>query len=265
MKKIIVSSFFIISITSIFSQVEILNENFQLGMPINWEIINNNPSPPVDPAYTAGWIVIGDPDNNYDSVIASTSYFSPVGVSNNWLITPQLTLGDYGNFLSWKAKSHDASYPDDYLILLSTTGKLTTDFTDTIGYIQQENFEWTLRNTNLNSDVYLGQNIYLAFVNNTNNGFKLYLDSIIITKDDPVSLAEIKNIEISIYPNPVSDQIHIQSPYDISLITISNVSGQVLIQEKNKNINVSNLQSGYYNIEIIFEGYKIVRRFLKVN
>ena len=266
MKKHIISFSFIISMTSIFSQVEILNENFQTGMPINWEIINQNPSPPVDPAYVNGWIVIADPENNSDSVIASTSYFSPIGVSNNWLITPQITLGNYGNFLYWDAKSHDASFPDDYLILLSKTGKLMTDFIDTIGSIHQENFEWISRSTNLNNPTFLGQDIYIAFVNTTNNGFKLYLDSIIVTKNDPVSLTEINSSEISIFPNPVTEYLQIQSPFEVSFVSIKNTSGQVLIEQNSNNkIDTSLLSPGYYIIEITAKGYTIKRKFLKID
>ncbi len=263
MKNIFTSLLLIISCSSVNSQITILDENFQSGIPSNWEIINNNPYAPVDPNYENGWIVIADPDNSYDSVASSTSYFSPVGTSNDWLITPQLTLGNYGNSISWKAKSHDASYPDSYKVLLSTTGKLVSDFTHTIGSINEENFEWIFRSTQLDSSQYLGQSVYIAFVNTTNNGFKLYMDSIIVVKEDPASVIEINKNEFSIYPNPVNDLLHFISESEITNIRIISTSGQVLNEGKFNILDVSNLTSGIYYAEIESNGYKSIRKFSK--
>ncbi len=263
MNRLFISFLLIITCSSINSQVTILDEDFQSGIPIDWEIINNNPFSPVDPNYTNGWIVIGDPDNNYDSVVSSTSYFSPIGTSNDWLISPQITLGNYGNSLSWKAKSHDASFPDSYKVYLSTTGKLVSDFTHLIGDVNSENFEWTLRSTHLDSAQFLGQNIYIAFVNTTNNGFKLYMDSIQIVKEDPASIDKISEIEFSIYPNPVNDLLNFQSEIGFSNIRILSTSGQVLIETKTNVIDVSNLTSGIYYAEIESGSYKEVRKFSK--
>ena len=141
-----------------------------------------------------------------------------------------------------------------------------TDFIDTIGSIHQENFEWISRSTNLNNPTFLGQDIYIAFVNTTNNGFKLYLDSIIVTKNDPVSLTEINSTEISIFPNPVTEYLQIQSPFEVSFVSIKNTSGQVLIEQNSNNkIDTSLLSPGYYIIEITAKGYTIQRKFLKID
>ena len=263
MNRLFISFLLIITCSSVNSQVTILDENFQLGMPVNWEIINNNPSSPVDPNYANGWIVISDPNNSYDSVISSTSYFAPVGTSDDWLITPQLSLGNYGNSLSWKAKSHDASFPDSYKVLLSTTGKLVTDFTHLIGNVNEENFEWTFRSTALDSANFLGQDIYIAFVNTTHDGFKLYMDSITVIKEDPATIKEISNFEFSMYPNPVNDLLHFNSSFEISTIRIINNSGQVLIENNSAIIDVSKLVGGIYYAEIESNGFKSIRKFTK--
>lgn len=263
MKNIITVCFLVVS-SLVFAQVEILNEDFQSGIPLNWTVIDNDLLTPVDPDYSAAWISITDPENDQDTVAASTSYFTAAGDASRWLITPSLSLGAYGNFVSWKAKSHDASFPDDYVVLVSTTDNQLTSFTDTIGYVQEENFEWTFREADLSASGYNSQDIYIAFVNTTSDGFKLYVDSIIVEKENTSTVNELASaIDLSVYPNPATDQIHIQSPYMISSIRIMDASGKIVIKEKNSTVNVSSLSTGFYYVESLINGYSITRKFFK--
>lgn len=249
--------------TFVFGQVDLVNEDFQSGMPINWTIVDNDSNTPVDPLFSNAWITTTDPENDQDTVAASTSYFSPIDTADRWLITPPLVLGAYGNRISWKAKSHDASYPDDYIVLVSTTNTDITSFTDTIGLIQEENFEWTYREVDLSLEGYTSQTIYIAFVNNTVDGFILYMDSIHVVKEDPVSIKEIQAFEFSVYPNPASEQIQIVSPFNITSVRIINAAGQIVLKENSKTVVVSNLDSGVYYVEVLINGYAVTRKFIK--
>ena len=114
---------------------------------------------------------------------SATSYFSPIDTAYRWLITPALNLGAFGNKISWSAKSHDPSYPDDYLVLVSHTDAEPSSFTDTIGNIEEENFEWTNRSVDLSQNGYDDSTIYIAFVLRTFDGFMLYLDDFLVEKD----------------------------------------------------------------------------------
>ncbi len=263
MKKIIFSIFFAGSTVSTFSQVEIINEDFQSGIPTNWTIVNHDSNTPVDAAYTNAWIATTDPANSLDTVASSTSYFNPIGTANRWLITPPLSLGAFGNFVSWKAKSHDASYPDDYLVLVSTTDNQIASFQDTIGYVQQENFEWTFRKVNLTEQGYLSPNIYIAFVDVAYDGYRLYMDSIIVTKEDPVSVQELNQTQFEIFPNPVSSHLTIKSQFPITAVRVYSTTGQLLLEEKTSGINVSNLTEGVYYIEVTSNGFTTTKQFIK--
>lgn len=249
--------------TFVFGQVDLVNEDFQSGMPINWTIVDNDSNTPVDAIFTSAWITTVDPENDQDTVAASTSYFTSADTASRWLITPPLALGAYGNHLSWKAKSHDPSYPDDYLVLVSTTNTSLSSFTDTIGRVQEENFEWTYRQVDLSLEGYTSQTIYVAFVNNTIDGFILYMDSIHVVKEDPVSIAELQSFEFSIYPNPSSDNINIISPYEITSVKVINAAGQVVMNEKENVITISSLDPGIYYIEALVNGYAVTRKFIK--
>ncbi len=108
-------------------------------------------------------------------VAVSTSYYTPAGISNDWLITPTFTVPTNG-VLAWSANAPDASYPDGYLVKISTTGTTTASFGTTLLTVPAENSTWTTRSVNLNA--YAGQTVQIAFVNNSNDMDILFLDDV---------------------------------------------------------------------------------------
>ena len=126
--------------------------------------VTRNMSASTDPATAA-----------HGRIAVSTSYYTPAGVSNDWLITPSFTVPTNG-VLSWAANAPDASYPDGYLVKISTTGTLTTDFSTTLLTVPAESSTWNTRSVNLNA--YAGQAVRIAFVNNSNDMYLLWLDDV---------------------------------------------------------------------------------------
>ena len=265
MKKII-ASFLILTSTICFGQVDLMNTDFQTGIPGSYSIVDNDGLIPDSQVaeYTSAWIIVQDPDNISDTVAASTSFFSPIGTANRWMITPALVLGSFGNFIEWESKSQDASYPDDYIVLVSTTDNQLSSFTDTIGSIIEENFEWTNRQVDLSSEGYDNQTIYIAFVNVTENGYKLYIDDIHVWKEDPVGVKEITQIiDVTIYPNPTSGLISIETEENIINITLLSSSGRTLSTSKVKNLDLSQYSPGAYFINIQTEKGAVIKKILK--
>jgi hypothetical protein len=180
------------------------------------------------------------------------------------MITPPLALGAYGNYIEWNAKSHDPSYPDDYLVLVSSTDNQVASFTDTIGFIEGENFEWTNREVNLFTQGYHDQTIYVAFVNVTLDGFKLYIDDIEVRKEDATGLHEPNPIDFVIFPNPSSEFIYIYSPEKVGNVEVYDLNG-MLIQESNETtLNVQTLPNGVYLLRCQVNGISITRRITKI-
>lgn len=239
---------------SALAQTDLMNTDFQSGMPATYTIVDNDGLTPDASVsnFTSAWIVLEDPEYPGDQVAASTSFFSPVGTANRWMITPALTLGTFGNYIEWSARSQDASYPDDYLVLVSNTDSQLSSFTDTIGYVIEENFEWTTRMVDLSDQGYDNQTIYIAFVNITENGFKLYIDDIRVWKDDQTGLAEQKELEAKIYPNPFHDHITIQTDNE-AISTVFNSTGGMIIRTSEKQIDLSALPNGVYYVNISTE------------
>ena len=256
MKAIINLFFFTLFLSSFWAQTTVFETGFDNGIPSSMSLVNNDLNIPNDAVseYTAAWICVSDPENESDSVAASTSWFNPIDTADRWLITPALALGSYGNDVKWYAKSQDASFPDDYYVLVSTSGTDLSNFTDTIGYIQQENFEWIERSVNLSELGYNDQTIYIAFVLRTYDGFKLYLDDILVTKEDDASIHENGVDDIVIYPNPCQDILHIQSQAFIEQLLILDLSGKLVLKSTSHIINVESLQKGSYIVRVFTNG-----------
>jgi len=264
--KTIINLFFCILISScVSSQVTVFETDFQSGIPSNMLILDNDLNVPNANVseFTSAWICVEDPSNSADSVAASTSWFSPIDTADRWLITPALSLGAFGNSISWNAKSQDASFPDDYFILVSNTNTDLSSFTDTIGYIQQEDFEWVERTVDLSDLGYNDETIYVAFVLRTYDGYKLYLDDLLVTKEDEASIHQESIIHVSIYPNPATVSIHLKSEYAIDYTEIIDLSGKILLKTKDSNIDVRFIDEGAYLIKI-YTGGMIVNKPLHI-
>lgn len=249
MKYFIIFSIFIYS--TVQAQNIVLNENFQTGIPTSWTIINNDGFEVNSDVseYTAAWIPKVDPENSSDTVASSTSYFSNPGEANRWLITPAINLGAYGNFISWEAKSHDPSYTEDYKVLISTSNDISS-FQDTVDLIFEENFLWQNHEVDLSDLGYNNQTVYIAFVLNTYDGFKFYLDDVIVRSEDPVSVFEIAENGFSISPNPCNNLLNISTVFEIDNIEIVNQLGETVLSSTKNDIDVSGLNDGIYFVNV---------------
>ncbi|MFT6981870.1 MAG: hypothetical protein ACJAUD_000637 [Crocinitomicaceae bacterium] len=164
------------------------------------------------------------------------------------MITPSIVLGAYGNSLFWDAKSHDPSFPDDYMVLASKTDAQIASFTDTLVNISDESAEWNYHELNLSDAGLDGETVHIAFVNRTNDGFKLYLDSISIWKEDPVGLNSLLAFEVNVYPNPTKGKVNISSDFDF--ITVYSSTGAFIIESTSNFIDLSSFDSGIYLISV---------------
>jgi hypothetical protein len=246
---------------ALFAQTIKLEENFDAGeLPEGWIIIDNDgytPHPSVAD-FSDAWVVVQDPDNDDNYVAGSTSYFQPVDRANRWLITPPIELDAFGNYISWFAKSHDPSYPDSYRIMLSDGGAEIEDFQDTIAIISNENPDGTARDFQIEGKD--NQTVRIAFVNTTFNGFKLYIDSIKVRTEDPLTVKETQKpaITINAYPNPTSGKITLSKV--VESFQLYDISGQMLqsLNNPTTQINLTELPKGLYFLHASISG-EIVR------
>ena len=250
------------------AQETIFTEDFSGGeLPENWSIIDNDGNL-VDPSvseFGPAWIVLQDPNDTTNYVAGSTSYFDPPDVASRWLVTPEIELGEFGNYISWYARSHDPSYPDSYRVYISNSGNSVNDFSTVLGTYSSETNDGIHREV-LIPDEYSNEKVRIAFVNITFNGFKLYVDSIGVRKEDPLTTQDYAIEKLLIYPNPVIDEFTIQSlDATEKEIKIVDVSGKTVYFEKTSenSINTIALQSGMYFVEVTTNGRRFHTKIIK--
>lgn len=230
MKKITFAVFLIGLLAPAIMQAQTiyLSENFNAaGFPTGWTLINNDGLTP-DPNvanYTSAWIKIENFDSVGigDSVAASTSWYAPTGIADDYLITPQINIGA-STGVSWDVKAQDPSFPDGYQLRISTTTPDITGFmaNPPLYSIPAAAPSWTNLSVNLGAAGYANQNIYLAWRNNSNNQFLLLVDNIVV-KDLAAFDAGIAEVEL---PNAEYTQIPLnQAPVLILAGTLENTGG----------------------------------------
>ena len=249
----------------VFGQTVIYSTGFQNGIPNEFTLIDNDLNIPATQVseFDAAWICVSDPENPMDSIAASTSYFNVPDTADRWMITPSLALGSFGNKFYWNAKSQDASFPDDYYVLVSVTDNSPDSFLDTVGYIEGENFEWTERSIDLSDLGYDNQSIFLAFVLRTYDGFKLYIDDIEAVKEDETGIDENISFSMNIYPVPVKETLNVSTQATISAITISNTQGAIIYQGNSISVDVSRFPRGTYFIKVETDLGTAAKLFIK--
>lgn len=74
-----------------------------------------------------------------------------------------------------------------------------------------------------------------------------------------LSISAVAGSDISIYPNPASKLININSPVPVN-ITLSSVDGKVVLQQDNtRNIDISTLAGGVYTLQIFNKEHRLLK------
>ena len=149
---------------------------------------------------------------------------------------------------------------------ISTTDNQLASFTDTIINVFQEFDVWSTYEVNLSELGYDNQSIYIAIVNITSDGFKLYIDDITVDVDDPrgidAGISQNDQPYFMIYPNPATSFIQIETE-QFETISILDLSGKVIMTEKSDRIDISSLTSGTYLVGITIEGVTYYEKIQK--
>jgi hypothetical protein len=75
---------------------------------------------------------------------------------------------------------------------------------------------------------------------------------------------------VSVFPNPVTDYIHIKSAYTLNSVTLSGISGNCVklltgISGNYVQINVKNLYPGVYLLKIETSNGILIKKLMKLN
>lgn len=122
------------------------------------------------------------PYNGTDTFAVSTSWVNPVGSSSAWLITPTISNIAANSVLTWEAMAPDLNNADGYEVyaaISTTNAPVVGDFSTLLFSTTAEKGSWQTHGISLSS--FAGQNIRIAFKNNSTNKYQLWLDDIAVT------------------------------------------------------------------------------------
>jgi hypothetical protein len=175
--------------------------------PSGWLLMNvDNRTPNSQVAYVnAAWERREDFSHSVtDSCAFSTSYYTPIGSSDDWMWTPSIAISA-NCILKWKAVAYDAQYLDGYEVRIMVAPNSPSGSTGNIGNMvtnstvlfstAAENSSWTDHSVSLSA--YAGQTARIAFRNISNDKFLLLIDDVIVERiiNYDAQLSSINKIE----------------------------------------------------------------------
>lgn len=156
--------------------------DFSEGIPDSFELIDGDALTPSADMQKLGfkvgtpWVAL-TPKNESGPVACSTSWYSPAGQSDDWMILPEVTINHADAILRWRAMASDKKHRDGYVVKMAIQPAAGEEeqWTDLLTVPQEEN-AWTLHTIDLSA--HEGQTVRLAFVNNSTDQSRLYIDDI---------------------------------------------------------------------------------------
>ena len=160
-----------------------ISTDFTFGIPAAFTLYDNDGIEPSADVKHMGFEV-GTPwvayqiDNENNTVAASTSWYATSGTSDDWMVLPLLSVDSEQAVVRWRAKASDSMFSDGYAVYISTSGNAIADFdkANPLFSVAAENGEWTEHTVSLAD--FMGQDVYIAFVNNSTDKSCFYIDDI---------------------------------------------------------------------------------------
>lgn len=177
-----------------FENMTYTGNSYFYNLPDGWSTIadnNNNSS-----NYTGwgkSWTGLNFTEGN--KVAGSTSYLaSSANTCDRWLITPRLDVPYNSLKLTFSLYGNDNSYPESVKVYISTTGKEKADFTATTPVLNVQRVPAGWNQYMIDLDNYVGDSIYIAFLNCGRDGYYTCVDNVTISIVAPseISLDQIK-------------------------------------------------------------------------
>lgn len=187
-KKVIIIILGILSaMTSAHAQKVLFSCDFEKGIPSDFLLFDEDGNVPARGMKKHGleqgipWVGYTEDagTSRANGTAYSGSWYQTAAQSNDWLITPSITITDAKVILSWRSHSTDKEHRDGYAVYISENGNTPAEFKEKpVFTVSQENTQWTEHRISLKE--WAGKQIRIAFVNNSNNCKLLALDDICV-------------------------------------------------------------------------------------
>lgn len=210
-KRYILFNLFLLAILAAKAQ-SYLECDFKYGIPDDYILIdndNNNPSASMaNMGFTVGkaWIA-AIPNGESQPAACSTSWYSPAGTADDWMITPLIEVKDENAILSWRAKAGHKQIRDGYMVCISESEDADMNTFTQIFDIAAEEANWTYHTIDLSA--YKGKSIRVAFVNNSTDKSYLFISNIYIgAKTDVFMKCSLNDITALTGGHTVSGKVY---------------------------------------------------------
>lgn len=191
MKKLLfLLFFFVLSMTGYSQEIYSYDFSDAVGV-VTYNVDKNTPSEEmklVGFTLTQPWLCRRESNASKNFFGVCSSSYTPAGQANKWLVNKEpIEIPSVGCVLEWKSQAYDTRKRDGLKIFISTIGRKLQDFSTTPAWeIEEEEAgsddpdviesEWVEHSIPL--DVYAGQAIYIAFVNQSYDKSMILLDDI---------------------------------------------------------------------------------------
>jgi len=208
-----------------------------------------------------------DPDSDWSANSGERNavcFASTTPANDDWIITPQISLGASGNALEFFAKATTTAYSNEiFSVGVSTTDTDPGSFTIIGQDLTPTAITYQLFNFML--DDYAGQDVYIGIHCTSNDQFGFAIDDIKVT-------SEVLGVNDEIFQNFnyfVSEGNLVLSSNNIMQnIELYNIVGQNVVSQKlsnvNETINISSLNAGVYIAKVTVDGatksFKIIKK-----
>lgn len=211
-------------------------------------------TPPLVPTATSNWTA--RTGNKHMLCIGAQAVPAPPALNNDWLISPQMTLGSSGNVLTFWAKSCDTQYGAEKFKVGISSGNTTSNVT----LLSTGNFVTTPANITWIQYTYTvpasfnGQSVYFSINCVSDDQFGFAVDDFKVTTTGTLSTDNFFKSNFAVYPNPATDVINISNVngLEITKSTITDINGRIVkeINSSLNTINVGDLTTGVYFLNV---------------
>ncbi len=184
--------------------------------------------------------------------------------TDSYLVSPQKYSITSNSTLTFYADNANDSYPENISVEISTAANPTAaDFTSIWEGVAKagsgEKYDnW--RSHSIDLSAYAGQSIWIAFHDVSYDEYETWIDDVTIVVGDNTGVAEVENTTFTVYPNPATTSIKVTGEGNA---VISNILGQTVTSATVNGvaeINVSNLESGVYFINMNGVSKKFIKK-----
>lgn len=178
-------------------------EGFDNGIPADYKTYDIDGLTPnanlIQDFKGTGWVTL--PKTGTDRKAYSISWYASPGQSNDWLVTkgiavPNVVVPGDKMMLVWNEQTLDPNYPDGYVVYANETDQQPASFTTVLYTSLPAETSSAGRLRAIDLSAYAGKTVYIAFVNNTYDGYILTLDDIAVVElaENDLSTTRLNNL-----------------------------------------------------------------------